>query len=183
MLKLISAAAACVLAAAVSAQAATISARPNASGTQILIRGVIMPGDERQFRTVAAATSGDVVVMLNSSGGSVGAAIAIGRTVRSYNFTTLVGRGASCASACPLIWLSGRSAMIQQNSRLGFHAAAVDGQYSPEATALMARHLRMIGLTSEQIEYIVGTKPPKIRWVTEVDALALSIGSHVVPSR
>jgi hypothetical protein len=73
--------------------------------------------------------------------------------------------------------------MIQRNSRIGFHAAAVDGRYSPEATALMARHLRILGHTSEQIEYIVGTKPPQIRWMTEADALALNIGSQVVPSR
>jgi hypothetical protein len=180
----ISATTVCVLAATASAQAATISVGPYLlGGTQILIRGQIVPGDEQQFRAVADTVSADVVVVsLSSPGGSVAPAIAIGRMVRARGFMTLVGRAGFCASACTLIWLSGKHAVVQRNAYLGFHAAAVNGQFSAEGTAYVASYLRELGLTPAQIQYAVGTPQPLIRVATERDAMALDIHPQVISS-
>jgi hypothetical protein len=78
----------------------------------IKIYGQIVAGDEQRFAATAATRQSSVVV-LNSPGGDVDTAIAIGRIVRDLKFDTFVGRGGSgCWSACPLIWLSGRHAIV-----------------------------------------------------------------------
>jgi hypothetical protein len=70
----------------------------------IWIQGRIVAGDERTFAAVAATREASVVY-LRSEGGSVDAAIAIGRMVRKFGLDTFVGRGGiGCWSACTLIW-------------------------------------------------------------------------------
>jgi membrane-bound ClpP family serine protease len=143
----------------------------------IKIYGQIVAGDEQRF-AVTAATRQSSVVVLNSPGGDVDTAIAIGRMVRDLKFDTFVGRGGSgCWSACPLIWLSGRHAIVQRNSDLGFHAANV-----PAGTATMAQYLTELGLTPQQIRYILSTPQPDILLGTEKDARALGFHWQTVPS-
>jgi len=164
---------------AASAQAAEISVGPSLvhGGTTVFIRGEIVPGDERQFRAVAETVSDDVPVVLRSPGGYIPSAIAIGRIVRARGLTTFVGRAGLCASACPLIWLSGRHAVIQRNSYLGFHAGSGE-----RGTAMMESYLRELGLTADQIRYILGTPQPLTRPATEYDASALGIRPQLVSS-
>jgi hypothetical protein len=143
----------------------------------IWIQGVLLPGDEGKFAAVAAKRQTSIVY-LRSEGGDVGAAIAIGRMVRKLGFDTFVGRGGrGCWSACPLIWLSGRHAIVQRDSDLGFHAANV-----PEGTAMMAEYLAELGLTPPQINYMLRTPQPGIQMATEADARALGFRVQQVPS-
>jgi hypothetical protein len=143
----------------------------------IWIRGPIVPSDERAFAAVAATRQASVVY-LTSEGGSVEAAIAIGRTVRKFGLETFVGRGGiGCWSACTLIWLSGRHAIIQRNSNLGFHAANV-----PEGTEMMAEYFSELGLTPAQINYMIRTPQPAIQLGRESHARALGFHWQTVPS-
>ncbi len=109
-------------------------------------------------------------------------AIRIGRMVRAKGFDTRITIYGGCASACTLIWLSGRHAIVQRNSLLGFHAASLNGQYSPEGTAIVADYLREIGMTAGQIDYMTSAAPSDVQWATEGDALALGFRVQVVPS-
>lgn len=143
----------------------------------IRIEGPIVRGDEQRFAAVASARRASIVY-LSSPGGDVDAAIAVGRMVRKFGLDTFVGRaGVGCWSACPLIWLSGRHAIVQRNSYLGFHAANV-----PEGTATMAQYLRELGLTEQQIGYMLRTPQPEIQLATEHDALTLGFRPQVVMS-
>ena len=91
---------------------------------------------------------------------------------------TVVGRsGIGCFSACPLIWFSGRHAIVQRNSYLGFHAAN-----NREGSLEMAQYLSELGLTQRQISYMLRTPQPEIQLATELDALALGFRPQVVPS-
>lgn len=147
----------------------------------IWIEGPIARGDEITFAavTAAAAAAHQVpVVYLTSEGGDVEVAIAIGRIVRKEGLDTFVGRGGMGSwSACPLIWPSGRHAIVQRNSYLGFHAANL-----PEGTAIMAEYLAELGLTQRQINYLLRTPQPGIQLASEADALALGFRPQVVPS-
>ena len=174
----------CVLTAITSAQAAEVSTKPSLTlgGTIIFVNGDIVPGDERQFRAVAESVSSDVPVVLRSRGGNVLAAMAIGRTIKARGLTTFVGRADYCESACGLIWLAGRHAVVQRNSALGFHATALNGQPSPQGDTLVDYYLREIGMSRSEIAYILGTPQPSIQWATEADAAALGIHPQVVPS-
>jgi membrane-bound ClpP family serine protease len=143
----------------------------------IWIRGQIVPGDERTFAVVAAKRRASVVY-LSSEGGEVDAAIAIGRMVRKLGLDTFVGRGSTgCWSACTLIWLSGRHAIIQRDSYLGFHAANV-----PEGTAMMVEYLAELGLTPAQINYMIRAPQPDIQLAMEWHARALGFHWQEVPS-
>jgi hypothetical protein len=143
----------------------------------IWINGIIVAGDEHKF-AAAVATRQASVVYLGSPGGNVEAAIAIGRAVRKLGHDTFVGRGGTgCSSACPLIWLAGRHAIVQRNSYLGFHAAnALAG------TAMMAEYLVELGLTQAQINYMLRTPQPDIQLASEWDARALGFRWQKVPS-
>ena len=84
--------------------------------------------------------------------------------VRKLGLDTFVGRGSiGCWSACTLIWLSGRHAIIQRDSYLGFHAANV-----PEGTAMMVEFLAELGLTPAQINYMIRTPQPDIQLAMEM---------------
>lgn len=143
----------------------------------IWITGPIELGDEQKFADVAATHQASIVY-LSSPGGVIGVAIAISRMVRNLKLDTFVGRGGTgCYSACPLIWLAGRHAIVQRNSFLGFHASNM-----PEGNALAAQYLRELGLSDGAIQYMLSTPNYDIRLATEPDASALGFRWQTVPS-
>ena len=89
-------------------------------GKGLRLRGGIEPGDaERlvpQLRDMAP-----VFVALDSPGGSVSDALALGRAVREIGAETLLENGAGCYSACPYIFAGGVTRVIAENAQLGVH--------------------------------------------------------------
>jgi hypothetical protein len=88
----------------------------------IHITGQIAPGDADRLiewleRTRPQATR----VELDSSGGSVSDALAIGRTIRSANYTTNIADGAVCLSACPYILAGGTDRQVADGGIVGVH--------------------------------------------------------------
>ncbi|WP_304614818.1 hypothetical protein [Paracoccus sp. (in: a-proteobacteria)] len=88
----------------------------------ITIAGQIAPGDADRFaawldRTRPTATQ----VTLDSSGGSVSDALAIGRTIRAAGYATRVGDGAVCLSACPYILAGGATRQVAAGGVVGVH--------------------------------------------------------------
>jgi hypothetical protein len=158
-----------------SAQAADFFLRNR--GTELVVSGEIVDGDAERFRAIASVMPYASVVGLRSQGGLVLTAIEIGKIVQERGFMTLVGRKASCESACTIIWFSGRHAVIQRNSRLGLHAPAVKvhGKLILQGYNVWASYLRKLGLSEEQILYALGTPQPLIRFATEDDAKKLGI--------
>jgi hypothetical protein len=106
------------------AAAAEFTRRPQANGPDIItINGIIDPGDNKKFVQVVLEIK-HASIVLNSRGGYIQDAIAIGGLVRSRNYETRVENGAVCNSACTLIWLAGASRRLGSRARLGFHSAA-----------------------------------------------------------
>ena len=99
--------------------AATIELR--SSGT-IAIHGRIEAGDEVIFRTKFREQK-IAVVELSSPGGEVIPALEIGDLIATTEIMTEVEEGATCASACALIWLAGKERRVHKNGQVGFHAA------------------------------------------------------------
>lgn len=144
----------------------------------ILLTGAIQQGDGQTFRDVAAASE-NAVVLLNSEGGSVVAALEIGRAIRLRNFSTGVTPGTLCASACALAWLAGSTRMLGDSSKIGFHAAyIVDGGKVSESgvgNALIGAYLNQIGLSEQAIVFVTSAPPQGIAWLSSKDASALGI--------
>jgi hypothetical protein len=103
-----------------SIMAACEDARDRACSATVRMSGTIEIGDERKLQqTLAAADlrpSGGprrrVLVSLNSLGGEVTAALAIGRILRREQAWTVVFEGDRCASACVLVLGAGVDRLV-----------------------------------------------------------------------
>jgi hypothetical protein len=138
-------------------------------GTTIIhIDGVIQFGDEKKF---APLNYNYAVVRLASEGGNVYSAIEIGRMVWKRGYTTLVTREDYCASACTLIWLSGRKSAIQVRSALCFHEASDKLTGAPadeDVNSHIIAHLKSVGLNDKQAWMLTHAAPPQgLRCATE----------------
>lgn len=86
------------------------------------ISGQIAPGDADRFAEWLDRTRPEVSrVALDSSGGSVSDALAIGRTIRAAGYDTTVPNGAVCLSACPYILAGGVARVVAAEGVVGVH--------------------------------------------------------------
>ena len=119
------------------ATAATFST----DGDRLAISGSIRDGDAVVFQI---QINDDVrIVELSSTGGFIGEAMAIGRAIRERRLDTTVPAGASCESACVLVWSAGWHRTV--GGRLGTHCAtAISAPYQcvPVARERMLTYLK-----------------------------------------
>ena len=88
----------------------------------IRIAGQIAPGDAGRFATwLDQNRPPQTLVSLDSSGGSVGDALAIGRAIRAAGYDTEVANGAICLSACPYILAGGAKRHVAPTGVVGVH--------------------------------------------------------------
>ena len=138
------------------AAAAEFTRRPQANGPDIItINGIIDPGDNKKFVQVVLEIK-HASIVLNSRGGYIQDAIAIGGLVRSRNYETRVENGAVCNSACTLIWLAGASRRLGSRARLGFHSAATTlrppyKRFEP-GNGVMALYMARLGVPQQVID-------------------------------
>ena len=162
------------------AQAAQIERRQSHDDTfdLITLTGLINPTDDEAFRQIAAST-GKAVVILNSEGGSVQAALEIGRAIRLKGFATAVPKDTLCASACALTWLAGTPRFLSASSHVGFHASYVvsNGRASESGVgnALIGAYLNQIGLSGPAIIFVTSAPPEGMRWLTADTAADIGV--------
>jgi hypothetical protein len=122
-------------------------------GGKLLATGTIAPGSSEAF-AAEVARRGDYVktVVLNSPGGSVNDALAMGRLIREKKFATEVEAGKYCASSCPLLFAGGVERRAGANAAIGVHqvAAVSSGNATPRdemdaAQRISARCQRYLG--------------------------------------
>src|SRR5262249_50247323 len=88
----------------------------------LTLSGKIIEGDFEGFKQIAPRSISDrVQIVLDSSGGTTGEAVAIGRYIFEHRLDTTVFR--RCVSACALIWLAGNPRHVTTGAGIGFHAA------------------------------------------------------------
>ncbi|WP_045389425.1 hypothetical protein [Falsirhodobacter sp. alg1] len=91
-------------------------------GENLNITGQIAAGDADRFAAWLQENRPDITgISLDSSGGSVSDALAIGRTIRAAGYTTLVSDGAVCMSACPYILAAGTERQVTEGGIVGVH--------------------------------------------------------------
>jgi hypothetical protein len=144
----------------------------------LVVTGVIGPGSYRQFRSAVQRADPDLII-LDGPGGILGEALAIGQEVRRRGINTLVGANGSCASACALVFLSGRTKYVGRNASVGLHAASdLRGRVSAEATDMMSDYLRSVGVPSSVVRRMAATAPSEIRWLTRSEQRALGFRAY-----
>lgn len=93
-----------------------------AQGQTIVITGAIAPGDAERFETFLEAETAEFeTVQLNSPGGSVSDALAIGQRLRDAGYNTEMAAGDICLSACPYVLASGVVRTIDEDAQVGVH--------------------------------------------------------------
>ena len=97
----------------------------------ILISGEITKEDVSKLNSLlaqqhvylmASTPGGTPIVLLDSRGGDIKAALEIGRILRSISAWTIVDDGKSCNSACVFLFSAGVKRDIFGNGRLGLHS-------------------------------------------------------------
>lgn len=102
------------------------------SGGALHLTGTFDIGSADRF-TAEIAARGEYVetVVLDSPGGSVFDALAIGRLIKERELTTQVEAGSLCASSCPIVFASGAERIASANAAIGLHqmyAAAISAE-------------------------------------------------------
>jgi hypothetical protein len=94
-------------------------------GGRLMATGTITPGISESF-AAEIGKRGDYIktVVLNSPGGSVNDALAIGRLIREKKFATEVEAGKYCASSCPLVFAGGLERRAGDKAAIGVHQVA-----------------------------------------------------------
>jgi hypothetical protein len=94
-------------------------------GGKLMATGTITPGSSQSF-AAEVGKRGDYVktVVLNSPGGSVTDALAMGRLIRERKFATEVEAGKYCASSCPLVFAGGVERRAGDRATIGVHQVA-----------------------------------------------------------
>ena len=98
-------------------------------GGKLMATGTITPGISDAF-AAEVGKRGDYIktVVLNSPGGSVTDALAMGRLIRDKNFATEIEPGKYCASSCPLVFAGGVERRVGDRAVIGVHQVAAIGQ-------------------------------------------------------
>jgi len=106
--------------------------------------GMIYTGAFDAFKTEVEKRGGYVkTVVLNSTGGSVQDAIAMGRLIREKKFATAVENGGYCASSCPLVFAGGEERRAGEKAVIGVHQAFSPGDPGFDGARGMAEAQRI----------------------------------------
>jgi membrane-bound ClpP family serine protease len=143
--------------------------------TVLMVSGIIGHGAHREFQAALYSANPDLVV-LDGPGGILGEAFLIAEEVRRRGLSTLVAPNQSCASACAIVFLSGRTKYMGKGAAVGLHSASfVDGTADPEATEIMAAYLSQLGVPDSTLRRMARTAPSDIRWLTQGEQKAVGV--------
>ena len=129
------------------------------SAGRLTLIGTIDAGSSARFLAEIEARGEYVsTVLLDSPGGSVDDALAIGRLIRERQLSTEVADGGLCASSCPLIFAGGTERIAGRDAAIGVHqiyaaalsattidALSVAGVAMADAQAVTADITRYLG--------------------------------------
>jgi hypothetical protein len=121
---------------------------------RLMATGTITPGISQSF-AAEAERHGEYIrtVVLNSPGGSVTDALAMGRLIREKRFATEVEAGKYCVSSCALVFAGGVDRLAGDKAVIGVHQVAATG--SP-ANGPPRDEMRIAQTISAQCEQYLG---------------------------
>ncbi len=168
-----------------------------ATGGDLMLTGSIDIGSGERFAAEIAARGEYVqTVVLDSPGGSVTDALAIGRLIHEKGLATRVEAGALCASSCPVVFASGNTRRASPRAAIGVHqiyaaalsddpqnALRVAGTAMSEAqstTAAIIGHLTMSGVDPALWLHALETPPDRLYYFTPEEMTSLKLVTEFV---
>ena len=170
-----------------------------ATGGDLLLTGSFDVGSSERFRLEIEAR-GEYVrrVVLDSPGGSVNDALAIGRLVHEKGLTTQVRAGALCASSCPIVFASGAERIASSEAAVGVHqiyAAALTGtpqealriagtamSDAQARTGEIMAHLTDTGVDPALWLHALETPPDRLYYFTPAELTAFRLATQLAES-
>lgn len=172
----------------------TLTLKP---GGVLALVGTVDVGAAERFDAEIAAR-GEYIgrVTLDSPGGSVTDALAIGTAIRAGGFSTDVEAGALCASSCPLMLAGGIERQASQDAAIGVHqiyamtttqsvaqarqAPALAMADAQRTTATITRYLGRMGVSADLWLFALETPPDQLYFLkpNELTGLQLVTGLH-----
>jgi hypothetical protein len=163
-------------------------------GGKLMATGTITPGIAQAFAT-EVAKRGDYIktVVLNSLGGSVADALAMGRLIREKKLATEVETGRYCASSCPLMFAGGVERRAGDKAVIGVHqvaaiAAAAGGpprdemRVAQDISARCQRHLADMGVSVQVWVHAMETPHDKLFAFGPDELQSLNLVTAAVPN-
>lgn len=162
------------------------------SGGILKLEGAIQLGTTEALKTELAARGEYIkTISLNSPGGIVQEALAMGALIRAGDYATEVNNGALCASSCPLIFASGKTRTAHQNAAIGVHqiygAGGPNGPGSAQAmsdaqstTAVITRYLSEMDIDPALWIHALETPPDKLYYFTSEELMELKLATKIV---
>jgi hypothetical protein len=175
-----------------SAHAASLSTVTLKDGkVTVHLSGEILLGDADELtKIIKLANDGGRIVSgirLNSPGGNISEAAKLAEIIRYGKIGTVVAAGATCASACFVIFAGGTSKYASYSASVGVHGASdAEGRETIEAggaTVLMARALKELGVPEAILGKMVVTPPSSMVWLTPDDLRSIGTTMTGKPSQ
>ena len=147
----------------------------------VLISGPIALADAARFsaevETLRRRYGMAPAVALDTPGGNVLASRAVATLVDYGRLDTVLADGATCASACALIFFSGAHKILGPDAHIGVHRAATPAGTETNSTLdtswRLAKALRGMGARQAVIDKLMTTPPGRIAWLTPSDLAGL----------
>lgn len=160
----------------------TTEARDCQARVCVLASGPIEAGSEDEFGRFLRREriAPGAVVILDSDGGDVLAALRMGARIRQEGLDTEVqAKGAAvaeghCASACVYIFMGGLSRSVAPEARIGVHQmygrhVDLSSTDSQALTALIAVHLKRCGGGMDLLISALRTPPERMHWLSPLE--------------
>ena len=156
---------------------------------RLMAFGTIVPGTAEAF-AIELAKRGSYVktVVLDSVGGSVRDALAMGRMIRKNNYGTEVEAEKTCVSSCPLVFAGGIERRVGENAKIGVHqvtpvpqpgisaASAVDA--TQRVLAECEHYLREMDVDLAVWTFAKQTPRDKLHYFNADELMALRLTTH-----
>jgi len=92
------------------------------TGPLLMMNGAIEDGDAARFEAyLSSLTELPGAIAINSPGGNVDAALAVGRLIRAGEFDTAILPGTACLSSCPYMLAAGVERRVSLSGAVGLH--------------------------------------------------------------
>ena len=163
-------------------------------GGKLMATGTITPGSSQAF-AAEVARRGDYVktVVLNSPGGSVNDALAMGRLIREKKFATEVEAGKYCASSCPLVFAGGLERRAGDKAAIGVHQVAAVGSanaaprdemdVAQRISARCQRYLGEMGLNLQVWVHAMETPKEELYYFKPAELISLKLATEAAGSK
>jgi ribosomal protein L18 len=151
------------------------------NGPVISGRGPIIKGDAARLAQALAsvpATQQVVALALDSPGGNVAEAEAVGSLISDHRLPVVIPTGSQCVSACFLLLAASPRRFAASDALVGVHSANENGSETDTSlavTMLMARDAADMGVPPAIIGKMVQTTPGRVAWLTHEDLASMNV--------